>query len=148
MPQQSRTTSPSREAPPPPPAPGTTDEHKTIMVVDDDRDIRESLAQLLEDEGYRVRVAENGLRLVSAIEIDRPALILLDVMMSWLDGFELCRSLKRNERFRDIPVAFLSAKTRQEDVQHGLDCGAIAYFKKPVDADELLDRIRQIVSAL
>jgi CheY-like chemotaxis protein len=122
------------------------DAAKTIMVVDDDRDIREALAQLLIDEGYRVRVAENGLRLVSAIEIDRPALILLDVMMSWLDGFELCRSLKRNERFRDIPVAFLSAKARAEDVRHGLACGAVAYFTKPVDADVLLDGIRGIVA--
>jgi DNA-binding response OmpR family regulator len=119
---------------------------KTIMVVDDDRDIREALDQILADEGYHVRVAENGLRLVSAIELDRPALILLDVMMSWLDGFELCRSLKRNERFRDIPVAFLSAKTRVEDVRHGLECGAVAYFTKPVDASVLLDRIQAIVS--
>ena len=118
---------------------------RTVMVVDDDKEIRDLLAQILTEEGYRVRVAENGLRLVSAIEIDRPALILLDVMMSWIDGFELCRALKQNERFRDIPVAFLSARASPEDVRRGMACGAVAYFTKPVDLGRFLERVGQIV---
>ena len=120
--------------------------HK-IVIVDDDRETREMLTLALELEGYVVEQAANGLRLISSLHVDRPDLILLDVMMSWIDGFELCRSIKKNDEFKDIPVVFISARKTGEDVQRGLSSGAADYFTKPVDIDRLTGRIREILAA-
>jgi len=118
-----------------------------VVIVDDDRETREMLTLALELEGYVVEQAANGLRLISSLHVDRPDLILLDVMMSWIDGFELCRSIKKNDEFRDIPVVFVSARKTGEDVQKGLAAGATDYFTKPVDIERLTARIREILAA-
>jgi DNA-binding response OmpR family regulator len=120
---------------------------RKITIVDDDRDTREMLTLALDLAGYEVTEAANGLRLISTLHVDRPDLILLDVMMSWIDGFELCRSIKKNEEFRDIPVIFISARRTPEDVQRGLEAGAADYFPKPVDVEQLVKRIDQILAA-
>ena len=117
----------------------------TIAVVDDDLDVREALQDAFTDAGFRVKTAANGLRLVSALQIDPPDVILLDVMMSWIDGFELCRALKRNNQFRNIPVVFISGRTSPRDQEQGLSCGAVDYFPKPLDIGALIDRVREIV---
>jgi DNA-binding response OmpR family regulator len=77
--------------------------------------------------------------------VDRPDLILLDVMMSWIDGFELCRAVKKNDEFRDIPVIFISAKKTANDIRTGLAAGASDYFSKPIDMERLLARIAQLI---
>jgi DNA-binding response OmpR family regulator len=117
-----------------------------VVIVDDDRDTREMLTLALELEGFEVASAANGLRLISSLHVDRPDIILLDVMMSWIDGFELCRSIKKNEEFRDIPVIFISARKTGEDVQRGLAAGASDYYTKPVDIERLTARIREILA--
>src|SRR5258708_19637626 len=104
---------------------------KKIIIVDDDRETREMLKMALELEGYEVSQAANGLRLISTLHVDRPDLILLDVMMSWIDGFELCRAVKKNDEFHDIPVIFISPKKTAHDIREGLPPGAFAYFSKP-----------------
>src|SRR3954471_13264574 len=71
---------------------------RKITIVDDDRDTREMLTLALELEGFEVTEAANGLRLISTLHVDKPDAILLDVMMSWIDGFELCKAIKRNVR--------------------------------------------------
>src|SRR5437868_8938796 len=109
-----------------------------IIIVDDDRETREMLKMALELEGYEVSQAANGLRLISVLHVDRPDLILLDVMMSWIDGFELCRAIKRNPEYADIPICFISGRSDPGDVVEGLRCGAAAYFVKPIDTEELL----------
>jgi CheY-like chemotaxis protein len=81
----------------------------TVAIVDDDRDMRETLKVVLEDEGFTVLHAPSGLRLIGILSVDRPDLILLDVRMAWVDGFALCRALKASPRFREIPICFLSA---------------------------------------
>jgi DNA-binding response OmpR family regulator len=118
---------------------------RRVAVVDDDRDIREGLRAALIDEGYDVTVVPNGLRLLSALQVDRPDLIVLDVMMSWIDGFELCRAIKRNSDYAKIPVLFISAKGSKADIQHGLACGAIDYVTKPFDLATLLGKIEAII---
>ena len=120
---------------------------RKIVVVDDDRDIRDALKEALSDEGYEVTVIPNGLRLLAALQIDRPDLVLLDVMMSWINGFELCRALKKNADYQDIPVIFISAKTSAEDIENGLACGAAGYFTKPFELSALIGKIEQIVGA-
>ncbi|HSB20340.1 MAG TPA: response regulator transcription factor [Anaeromyxobacteraceae bacterium] len=118
-----------------------------VIIVDDDRDTREMLTLALELEGFGVSQAANGLRLISAMHVDRPDVILLDVMMSWIDGFELCRAIKKNPTFADIPVIFISARKSIEDEKAGLDAGAVDYFAKPLDVDRLIARIREILGA-
>lgn len=120
---------------------------RRIVIVDDDRPTREMLQTALELEGYSTELAANGLRLISILHIDRPMLVILDVMMSWIDGFELCRSIKRNPELRDIPIIFISGKTDEVDVMRGLECGALDYFKKPLDMPRLLARIRAIAES-
>lgn len=116
-----------------------------VIIVDDDRETREMLAKLLEIEGFEVLQAANGLKLISILHADRPDVIILDVNLSWIDGFELCRSVKANEEFRHIPVVFLSGRTSPEDIARGMEAGAEAYFRKPVDVDELVARLRDII---
>ncbi len=118
-----------------------------VIIVDDDRDTREMLTLALELEGFGVSQAANGLRLISAMHVDRPDVILLDVMMSWIDGFELCRAIKKNQTFADIPVIFISARKSLEDEKAGLDAGAVDYFAKPLDVDRLIARIREILGS-
>ena len=122
-------------------------DRRRIVIVDDDRPTREMLQTALELEGYQTELAANGLRLISILHIDRPMLVILDVMMSWIDGFELCRSIKRNPELRNIPIIFISGKTDDLDVQRGMDCGALDYFKKPLDVVRLLARIRAIADS-
>src|SRR5690606_8012213 len=95
--------------------PGLEQEQPRSIIVDDDRDTRELLAMALESEGFEVTSAANGLRLISSLQLRRPHLILLDVNMSWIDGFELCKAVKKNEGFRDIPVVFVSGRGEPED---------------------------------
>jgi len=118
-----------------------------VIIVDDDRDTREMLTLALDLEGFEVSQAANGLRLISAMHVDRPDVILLDVMMSWIDGFELCRAIKKNEDFADIPVIFISARKSTEDERAGMEAGAVDYFAKPLDVDRLIARIREILAA-
>lgn len=117
------------------------------MIVDDDRPTREMLQTALELAGYDTILAANGLRLISTLHVDRPDLILLDVMMSWIDGFELCRSIKKNQEFSGIPLIFISGKKSEEDVQTGLACGALDYFTKPLDMERLLSRIESVLAS-
>ena len=117
-----------------------------VIIVDDDRDTREMLTLALELESFDVGQAANGLRLISAMHVDRPDVILLDVMMSWIDGFELCRAIKKNPTFHDIPVIFISARKSADDERAGREAGAIDYFPKPLDMERLVGRIRDILA--
>lgn len=116
-----------------------------LIIVDDDREGREMLALSLEEEGFEVSQAANGLRLISTLHVDKPDVILLDVNMSWIDGFELCRAVRKNEEFSRIPVVFVSGRSAPMDVQRGLECGAAAYFVKPVDLEALSSKLWQLV---
>src|SRR5260221_11178773 len=97
------------------------------------------------DEGYDVTGVPKGLKLLSVLQVDRPDLIVLDVMMSWIDGFELCKAIKKNHDYETIPVLFVSAKASKADIEHGLACGAVDYVVKPFDLDELLGKIEALI---
>ncbi len=114
------------------------------MIVDDDRALRDRLQQILEQDGYEVAQAPSGLRLLSLLEVDRPDLILLDVAMSWINGFELCRAMKANSAYRGIPVLFISGRSAETDISTGLACGAAGYFVKPLDTLKLLERVHEL----
>jgi DNA-binding response OmpR family regulator len=118
-----------------------------ITIVDDDRDTRQMLALALELEGYAVTEAQSGLRLISSLHVDRPDVILMEAALSWIDGIELCRAVKKNPAFRDVPVVFISVRRRSEDVAAGLQAGAVDYLPKPLHLPRLLARIREILAS-
>ena len=118
-----------------------------VIIVDDDRETREMLALALTMEGFEVSQVANGLRLISTLHVDKPDVILLDVNMSWIDGFELCKAVKKNEQFRDIPVIFVSGRGEPEDRRRGMEAGAADYFVKPLDLNALIKRLRGLLAA-
>ncbi|MDR0967114.1 MAG: response regulator [Myxococcales bacterium] len=128
---------------PPPNAPQAP--VRKILIVDDDHPTREMLKLALELEGYQVAEASNGLRLLGNLQVDRPDLVLLDVHMSWIDGFELCRSIKGNPELCQIPIVFLSGCRSEQEVRQGLAAGADDYFTKPVDLDVLRTRLHELI---
>ena len=125
---------------------GTDGARHRVILVEDDRETRELLARLLQHEGFEVMEATNGLKLISILHADHPEVIILDVNLSWIDGFELCRSVKRNEEFREIPVVFLTGRSAEDDARKGLEVGAEAYFRKPVDFDRFAATLREIIA--
>ncbi len=118
-----------------------------VIIVDDDRETREMLALALSMEGFEVSQVANGLRLISTLHVDKPDVILLDVNMSWIDGFELCKAVRQNEEFATIPVVFVSARSSPADVKKGMSCGAADYFTKPVEIPSLIKRLRELSPA-
>ncbi len=113
-----------------------------ILIVDDTPKNLQVLGTVLKKEGYSIIVAQNGLQALEATEKVPPDLILLDVMMPELDGFETCKRLKENPETREIPVIFLTARIETEDIVKGFDFGAVDYVTKPFNATELLARCR------
>jgi len=112
-----------------------------ILIADDERDIIDFLKYNLEKEGYDVLTAKNGAEAVAHAK-KNPALILLDVMMPEMDGFEAVRALKKNQTTSKIPVIFLTAKSSEVDEVVGLELGADDYIVKPVSIPKLLARIK------
>lgn len=116
-----------------------------VTIVDDDRDTRELLSTALEDHGFEVNAAANGLRLISSLELKRPDVILMDVNMSWIDGFELCKAVKKNQQFKNIPIVFVSGRGEAEDKRKGQEAGAADYFVKPLDLTALIRRLHELI---
>jgi class 3 adenylate cyclase/DNA-binding response OmpR family regulator len=117
----------------------------TILIVDDTAAARETLEELLFAPDYRLAFASNGYEaLVKATELV-PDLILLDVMMPDLDGFEVCRRLKAEERYRHIPIILVTALDSKEELAHGLDAGADDFVSKPINKLELRARVRSML---
>jgi DNA-binding response OmpR family regulator len=121
---------------------------RTVMVVDDDSDIVDMTRLILEEGGYRVIPAGSGAEALQRLEQDHPDLILLDVNMPEMDGWQVLRVLKVDERTTGIPVAMFSIKSEVRDHLHGLQEGAYDYITKPFSCDELLGRVRRIFEDL
>src|SRR5499427_8568344 len=115
--------------------------NERILVVDDTPANIQTVAAILKGRGYQLSVATNGKQALEVLEKIQPDLILLDVMMPELDGFETCRRIKGTEAWRNIPVIFLTAKTETADIVMGFEVGAVDYVGKPFNAHELLARV-------
>jgi DNA-binding response OmpR family regulator len=111
---------------------------RTILVVDDEPTVRETLAYNLQREGYRVVTATDGQRAVSAFRAERPDLVVLDLMLPGLSGVEVCRIVRRES---DVPILMLTAKDSELDKVVGLEVGADDYVTKPFSLPELLARV-------
>lgn len=121
---------------------------RSILVVDDEPNILISLEYLMKREGYAVSVARDGEEAIAAILRDRPALVLLDVMMPKKSGFEVCQEVRANDAVKDTLILMLTAKGRETDVAKGLGSGADAYMTKPFSTKELVQKVRQMLEGL
>ncbi|MDR7149341.1 DNA-binding response OmpR family regulator [Hydrogenophaga palleronii] len=116
-----------------------------ILIADDEPNILISLEFLMKREGYEVVVARDGQEAIDAIERERPALVLLDVMMPIKTGFDVCHEVRASETLRDTPILMLTAKGRDTDVAKGLALGANAYMTKPFSTKELVQKVREML---
>jgi DNA-binding response OmpR family regulator len=116
-----------------------------VLVVDDDPVIRNLLEVNLQLEGYEVALAEDGADALSQIAATPPDLVLLDVMMPNVDGWEVAEQLKGDAATAHIPVAFLTARAMRSDVTRGTDLGVEAYVTKPFDPEELLALVARLL---
>ncbi len=112
-----------------------------ILAVDDSPTVLEMITQILESGGYSVITAVDGAEALDTARAERPDLILLDVMLPKLDGYRVCRLLKFDQNYRDIPIIMLTAKAEDQAVATGIRTGADQYLTKPVDPETLLSAI-------
>jgi adenylate cyclase len=112
-----------------------------ILIIDDAPANIQTLSTILKERGYNINIATNGRQGLEVLERIRPDLILLDIMMPEMDGFETCRRIKGSTAWREIPIIFLTAKTDTADIVRGFELGAVDYVAKPFNAHELLARV-------
>ena len=112
-----------------------------ILVIEDEPANIETLSALLKERGHQINIATNGRQALQVLERIRPDLILLDIMMPEMDGFETCRRIKASTAWREIPIIFLTAKADTADIVRGFELGAVDYVAKPFNAHELLARV-------
>ena len=117
---------------------------KKILIVDDEEDILHFLELVLREKGYEVGTAMNGQDALTKAQIEKPDLVLLDIMMPQMDGWEVLKLLRVDDETANIPVAMLSARTEAKDRVQGLQEGAIDYICKPFSLAELLAKIETI----
>ncbi len=118
------------------------DSKYNILIVDDTPVNLGVIVQFLQNSGFGIRIARNGESALKRVEYDKPDVILLDVLMPGIDGFETCRRLKENAATRDIPVIFMTSLTSAEDKVKGFEAGAVDYVTKPLHQEEVLMRIK------
>lgn len=117
-----------------------------ILIAEDERDIRDLVAFTLRFAGYEVFAAPNGEEAVELASKVNPDLILMDVRMPRMTGYEACKILKADPDLKDIPVVFLSAKGQENEIQQGLASGAEDYLLKPFAPDQLTSRVKMILA--
>lgn len=121
-------------------------EAQKILVVDDDPYILMSLEFLMKKNGYDVIVARNGTEALDLLEKRVPDLVLLDIMMPDVDGYAICKHIKSNKKLKEAKVVFMSAKSKEADIQKGLDLGASLYITKPFSTRELMKQIKSLMN--
>jgi len=116
----------------------------TVLIVDDDPTSRETLVAMLENEGYDLQLAKDGFQALQMLEQLQPDLILLDVMLPGMDGFEVCRRIRSTPRLAEAPIIILTALDDRESLLKGIESGADDFLSKPADRRELTARVRTI----
>jgi two-component system cell cycle response regulator len=122
--------------------------HSKILIAEDSATQAAEIQFLLENDGFEVVAAKNGEEALSLVEATKPGLIVSDVVMPVMDGYEFCRRVKTNPDTRQIPVVLLTTMADPEDIFRGLDCGADHYVLKPYNEQHLLSRIHSIAAEL
>jgi CheY-like chemotaxis protein len=118
-----------------------------ILIAEDERDIRDLVAFSLGHLGHEVIATADGESALEQVYSQRPDLVLLDIRMPRLDGYEVCRRIKQDHSLQHIPVAFLTAKGQEAEVELGLEAGAEVYILKPFSLDELTTTVAQLLNS-
>ena len=115
---------------------------KKILIVEDERDVVKLLRYNLEKEGFRISSVTDGSLALSEMRREPADLVMLDLMLPGMDGLEICRQLRRNERYASVPILMLTARSEEADRVVGLELGADDYVTKPFSMRELIARVR------
>jgi DNA-binding response OmpR family regulator len=118
---------------------------KKVLVAEDDPDIRNLIVYSLQFAGFDVVEASNGIEAMTMAQAEKPDIVLLDVRMPKMSGYEVCAELKSQVATQSIPVVFLSARGQEAEIKHGLELGAEEYIIKPFAPDELQRRVTHIL---
>jgi two-component system alkaline phosphatase synthesis response regulator PhoP len=126
-----------------------------ILVVDDDPDMRDALQMILESGGYQVVTGEDGEQCLAKLKEEKPDLLILDLLMPRMDGFEVCKALKdpRHAKYGDVPIIILSSvqegvSQRRYELETGVQMDVDDYVEKPIESSVLLERVSKIMSRL
>jgi len=117
----------------------------SILIVDDEPSIVMSLEYLMRKQGYRVLIARNGMEALDLLKKEKINLVLLDIMMPDVDGYEICNWIKTQEHLASTKLIFLSAKSKRSDIEKGLELGADAYVTKPFSTRKLTKQIEELI---
>ena len=120
---------------------------KTILIVDDEPNIVISIEYLMKRAGYEVASVYDGQQALDFLADNSPALMILDVMMPNKNGFEVCKEVRADNRFADMPILMLTAKGREAEMNKGLSLGADAYITKPFSTHDLVERVKSLLQA-
>ena len=120
---------------------------KRILVVDDEPELVDMITLRLEANDYKVLQAHDGQEGLEMAKKEKPALIILDLMMPKMDGYKVCGLLKRDARYAKIPIILLTARAQEEDMSLGEELGADAYITKPFDPEVLLGKIKELMKS-
>lgn len=118
---------------------------KKILIADDEEDVKLIVQLFLESKGYEIVTAFDGLDAIDKVKAEKPDLILLDLMMPLIDGFEVCRRLRDNAETANIPIVMLSAASQTESKQRAIEAGAVDYIVKPFEPDHLQSVVKDIL---
>ena len=120
-------------------------DQKKILIIDDEPDILELLCLRLEANNYEVISASDGQKGLDKARNENPDLIILDLMLPRIDGYKVCRMLKFDERFKNIPIILFTARTQEADMKLGQEVGADAYITKPFEPNILLSKVAELL---
>lgn len=120
-------------------------EPKTILVIEDDETMRAAMKKIFEMDGFIVKLAADGTELSVALDDTSPDLILMDIGLPWLNGFELAQMLKDHKELKRIPLIFVSGKTSDEDIKKAFEIGADDFIKKPFEIDKLKKTVNTLL---
>ena len=115
-----------------------------VLLVDDEPEINELLSYNFRKRGFEVQTAGNGYTGFAALETFTPDVIILDIMMPYVNGINMCREIKSNERYKDIPILFLSATSNEEIINKAMDAGGTRFLSKPIHMGLLIDIVTQM----
>ena len=116
-----------------------------ILIVDDEPNIVLSLEFLMRHEGYETLIAQDGEAALEALGLEKPDLVILDVMLPRMSGFDVCERIRADPRWRDVRILMLTAKGRETEIARGMRAGADAYVTKPFSTKELVDQVRRLL---